>query len=160
MLFRSRRRRLRGRGSDDRDRVGPAPGLVAGEGRLLPSRLWSALNDLPFDQRTVIVLREIDGLSYEEIAFSLGVLDYCSTGDEPVEAGGSTFLTERGLRDMVAAVLQLDQFAAAEKIEWEVCNDASELRKVDYQTLKDFLAAVHDVQDGKAGSPTTKKKSK
>ena len=39
----------------------------------LASRLWSALNDLPFDQRTVIVLREIDGLSYDEIAFSLGV---------------------------------------------------------------------------------------
>jgi RNA polymerase sigma-70 factor (ECF subfamily) len=39
----------------------------------LASRLWSALNDLPFDQRTVIVLREIDGLSYEDIAFSLGV---------------------------------------------------------------------------------------
>jgi RNA polymerase sigma-70 factor (ECF subfamily) len=28
---------------------------------------------LPFDQRTAVVLREIDGLSYEEIAFSLGV---------------------------------------------------------------------------------------
>ena len=28
---------------------------------------------LPFDQRAVIVLREIDGLSYEEIAASLGV---------------------------------------------------------------------------------------
>ena len=39
----------------------------------LASRLWSALNDLPFDQRTVVVLREIDGLSYDEIAFSLGV---------------------------------------------------------------------------------------
>jgi RNA polymerase sigma-70 factor, ECF subfamily len=39
----------------------------------LASRLWSALNDLPFDQRTVIVLREIDGLSYDDIAFSLGV---------------------------------------------------------------------------------------
>jgi RNA polymerase sigma-70 factor (ECF subfamily) len=36
-------------------------------------RLWSALDRLPFDQRTVIVLREIDGLSYEEIAYSLGV---------------------------------------------------------------------------------------
>ena len=36
-------------------------------------RVWTALNDLPFDQRTVIVLREIDGLSYEEIAFSLHV---------------------------------------------------------------------------------------
>lgn len=39
----------------------------------LASKLWSALNGLPFDQRTVVVLREIDGLSYDEIAFSLGV---------------------------------------------------------------------------------------
>lgn len=39
----------------------------------LATRLWSALNELPFDQRTVIVLREIDGLSYEEIAESLNV---------------------------------------------------------------------------------------
>lgn len=39
----------------------------------LASRLWQALNALPFDQRTVVVLREIDGLSYDEIAFSLGV---------------------------------------------------------------------------------------
>jgi RNA polymerase sigma-70 factor (ECF subfamily) len=36
-------------------------------------RVWKALDALPFDQRTVMVLREIDGLSYEEIAFSLGV---------------------------------------------------------------------------------------
>lgn len=36
-------------------------------------RVWSALDDLPFDQRTAIVLREIHGLSYEEIADSLGV---------------------------------------------------------------------------------------
>jgi RNA polymerase sigma-70 factor (ECF subfamily) len=39
----------------------------------LASRLWAALNDLPFDHRTVVVLREIDGLSYDEIAYSLGV---------------------------------------------------------------------------------------
>lgn len=39
----------------------------------MADRLWSALDNLPFDQRTVIVLREIDGLSYDEIAFSLGV---------------------------------------------------------------------------------------
>jgi RNA polymerase sigma-70 factor (ECF subfamily) len=39
----------------------------------LADRLWSALDRLPFDQRTVIVLREVDGLSYEEIAYSLGV---------------------------------------------------------------------------------------
>ena len=36
-------------------------------------RVWGALDTLPFDQRAVIVLREIDGLSYEEIAASLGV---------------------------------------------------------------------------------------
>jgi len=36
-------------------------------------RVWTALGDLPFDQRTAIVLREIHGLSYEEIADSLGV---------------------------------------------------------------------------------------
>jgi RNA polymerase sigma-70 factor (ECF subfamily) len=39
----------------------------------LASRLKAALNALPFEQRTVIVLREVDGLSYEEIAYSLGV---------------------------------------------------------------------------------------
>jgi RNA polymerase sigma-70 factor (ECF subfamily) len=37
------------------------------------SRIWKALEALPFDQKTAIVLREIDGLSYDEIAFSLGV---------------------------------------------------------------------------------------
>lgn len=36
-------------------------------------RVWSALGRLPFDQRTALVLREIDGLSYEEIGYSLGV---------------------------------------------------------------------------------------
>ncbi len=39
----------------------------------LARRLQEALDRLPFDQRTAIVLREIDGLSYEEIAYSLGV---------------------------------------------------------------------------------------
>jgi RNA polymerase sigma-70 factor (ECF subfamily) len=39
----------------------------------LAARIWQALDALPFDQRTCIVLREIDGLSYEEIAFSIGV---------------------------------------------------------------------------------------
>jgi RNA polymerase sigma-70 factor (ECF subfamily) len=36
-------------------------------------RVWGALEGLPFEQRTAIVLREIDGLSYDEIAFSLGI---------------------------------------------------------------------------------------
>lgn len=39
----------------------------------LAARLKDALDALPFDQRTAIVLREVDGLSYDEIAFSLGV---------------------------------------------------------------------------------------
>jgi len=38
----------------------------------LADRLQRALDRLPFDQRTVVILREIDGLSYEEIAYSLG----------------------------------------------------------------------------------------
>ena len=43
------------------------------EQREASQRVWSALDALPFDQRAVVVLREIDGLSYEEIAASLGV---------------------------------------------------------------------------------------
>ena len=39
----------------------------------MATRLWAALDALPFDQRTVIVLREIDGLSYDDIAESLEV---------------------------------------------------------------------------------------
>jgi RNA polymerase sigma-70 factor, ECF subfamily len=39
----------------------------------LAARIWGALELLPFEQRTAIVLREIDGFSYDEIAFSLGV---------------------------------------------------------------------------------------
>ncbi len=37
------------------------------------ARIWQALERLPFDQRTALILREVDGLRYEEIAFSLGV---------------------------------------------------------------------------------------
>lgn len=39
----------------------------------LASRLLVALQRLPFDQRTAIVLREIEGLRYDEIAVSLGL---------------------------------------------------------------------------------------
>lgn len=48
------------------------PDRVLGQ-KLLAERLQSALDSLPFDQRSVIVLREVDGLSYEEIAYSMGV---------------------------------------------------------------------------------------
>jgi RNA polymerase sigma-70 factor, ECF subfamily len=41
--------------------------------REMAARIWGAMATLPFEQRTVMVLREIDGLSYDEIAFSLGV---------------------------------------------------------------------------------------
>jgi RNA polymerase sigma-70 factor (ECF subfamily) len=51
---------------------GISPDRVFGQ-RELAERLKQALLALPFDQRTAIVLREIDGLSYEEIAFSQGV---------------------------------------------------------------------------------------
>ena len=37
------------------------------------ARIWQALDRLPFDQRTALILREIDGLRYEEIAFSLDI---------------------------------------------------------------------------------------
>jgi RNA polymerase sigma-70 factor (ECF subfamily) len=36
-------------------------------------RIWDALERLPFDQRTALILREVEGLRYEEIAFSLNV---------------------------------------------------------------------------------------
>lgn len=58
-------------------------GDMASEGEVLPDRLlanketvariWCALDRLPFEQRTALILREIDGLKYEEIAFSLGI---------------------------------------------------------------------------------------
>lgn len=41
--------------------------------RELAYRLREALERLPFEQRTAVVLREIDGLSYDEIAYSLGL---------------------------------------------------------------------------------------
>lgn len=51
---------------------GEAPDRVFGQ-KQLAERLRVALERLPFDQKTAIVLREIDGLSYEEIGFSLGI---------------------------------------------------------------------------------------
>ncbi len=56
----------------------PAPGNGGSPDRILgqkqlAERIRTSLDRLPFDQRTAIILREIDGLSYEEIGFSLGI---------------------------------------------------------------------------------------
>ena len=37
------------------------------------AKIWQALARLPFEQRTALILREVDGLRYEEIAFTLDV---------------------------------------------------------------------------------------
>lgn len=37
------------------------------------AKIWQALARLPFDQRTALILREVDGLRYGEIAFTLNV---------------------------------------------------------------------------------------
>ena len=49
---------------------GPTPDRVLAQ-KELAERLRGALERLPFEQRTAIVLREVDGMSYEEIAYSL-----------------------------------------------------------------------------------------
>jgi RNA polymerase sigma-70 factor, ECF subfamily len=51
---------------------GGSPDRLLGR-KELADRIRTALDGLPFDQRTAVVLREIDGLSYEEIGFSLGI---------------------------------------------------------------------------------------
>ena len=51
---------------------GGSPDRMFGQ-KELGERIRQALDRLPFDQKTAIVLREIDGLSYEEIGFSLGI---------------------------------------------------------------------------------------
>ena len=51
---------------------GGSPDRLLGQ-KLLADRIRQALDRLPFDQKTALVLREIDGLSYEEIGFSLGI---------------------------------------------------------------------------------------
>jgi RNA polymerase sigma-70 factor (ECF subfamily) len=58
-------------------------GEIESKGEVLPDRLlasketsaliWQALDRLPFDQRTALILREVDGLRYDEIAYSLGI---------------------------------------------------------------------------------------
>ena len=51
---------------------GVGPDRLLGQ-KQLAERIRVALDKLPFDQKTALVLREIDGLSYDEIGFSLGI---------------------------------------------------------------------------------------
>jgi RNA polymerase sigma-70 factor (ECF subfamily) len=51
---------------------GTSPDRLLGQ-KETAERIRHALDQLPFDQKTALVLREIDGLSYDEIGFSLGI---------------------------------------------------------------------------------------
>ena len=56
----------------------PAPAATTSPERALDrkelrQRLWRALRRLPFEQRSAVVLRELHGMRYAEIAFSLGI---------------------------------------------------------------------------------------
>jgi RNA polymerase sigma-70 factor (ECF subfamily) len=51
---------------------GASPDRLLGQ-KQLAERIRVALDRLPFDQKTALVLRELDGLSYEEIGYSLGI---------------------------------------------------------------------------------------
>jgi len=84
------RRRKNAKGVEYDDAVGREADEVAGDGTLLPrildanpsktvirrellERIQVALDELPEYHRAVIVLREIEGLSYEEMSQALGV---------------------------------------------------------------------------------------
>jgi RNA polymerase sigma-70 factor (ECF subfamily) len=84
------RRRKNAKGVEYDDGVGREADEVAGDGTLLPrildanpgktvvrrellEKIQAALDELPEYHRAVILLREIDGLSYEEMAETLGV---------------------------------------------------------------------------------------
>ena len=56
----------------------PAPALTSSPDlalhrKELSQRLWDTLRRLPFEQRTALVLRELHGMRYAEIAYSLDV---------------------------------------------------------------------------------------
>jgi RNA polymerase sigma-70 factor (ECF subfamily) len=63
---------IRNHGEIAQSSNGGSPDRVLGQ-KELGERIRTALDRLPFDQKTALVLREIDGLSYEEICFSLGI---------------------------------------------------------------------------------------
>jgi RNA polymerase sigma-70 factor (ECF subfamily) len=61
---------IHGEPTDASDATSPHRILASKE---LAERLTVALDALPFDQRTVIVLREVEGLAYDEIAQALDI---------------------------------------------------------------------------------------
>jgi RNA polymerase sigma-70 factor, ECF subfamily len=63
---------IRDHGDFPEQNDGDSPDRLLGR-KELAERIRTALDRLPFDQKTALVLREIDGLSYEEIGFSLGI---------------------------------------------------------------------------------------
>ncbi len=63
---------IRDHGDFPEQNNGSSPDRLLGQ-KEVAERLRTALDHLPFDQKTALVLREIDGLTYEEIGFSLGV---------------------------------------------------------------------------------------
>lgn len=63
---------IRDRGELPAVENGAAPDRALAQ-KLLSERIRVALDGLPFDQKTAVILREIDGLSYEDIGFSLGI---------------------------------------------------------------------------------------
>jgi RNA polymerase sigma-70 factor, ECF subfamily len=67
-----RRRRLEP-GEVDRQRWHEATGVLSSERTELQAIVRRALAQLPGEQRTVLVLKELEGLGYAEIAQSLGI---------------------------------------------------------------------------------------
>lgn len=63
---------IRAHGDLPESSEGASPDRMLGQ-KQLAERIRLALDRLPFDQKTALVLREIDGLSYEEIGYSLGI---------------------------------------------------------------------------------------
>lgn len=86
---------LRSNGALPAGPEGLLPDRMLGQ-KELAARIRRALDALPFEQRTAIVLREIDGLSYDEIAFSLGVV----VGTVKSRLGRAREALRRALRDV------------------------------------------------------------
>lgn len=71
-LLRTRREDLHGPDTLPERPAGPETTRTI-EGRAALDELWEALRHLDEDARALIVMREVDGLSYEEVAEALGL---------------------------------------------------------------------------------------